>query len=106
MADGRIFIGEQARTAGLIDGISTLDSLLFRMASSEPVISKPQQKGTTTMSNSNEPRTFEAAVEQYLSSGKAKKRSEALSMAARNFPQFHEEYIDRANRERKDRGSR
>jgi ClpP class serine protease len=28
MADGRIFIGKQAITAGLVDGVSTLDRLI------------------------------------------------------------------------------
>lgn len=37
MADGRVFIGQQAVDAGLVDGISTLDALLERIAA------EPQQ---------------------------------------------------------------
>lgn len=32
MADGRVFIGQQAIDAGLVDGVSTLDALVARMA--------------------------------------------------------------------------
>jgi signal peptide peptidase SppA len=33
MADGRVFIGQQAIDAGLVDGVSTLDALIGQMAS-------------------------------------------------------------------------
>jgi signal peptide peptidase SppA len=35
MADGRIFIGQQAVSAGLVDGVATLDELIGRLASGE-----------------------------------------------------------------------
>lgn len=35
MADGRVFIGQQAIDAGLVDGVSTLDALIARAAAGE-----------------------------------------------------------------------
>lgn len=35
MADGRVFIGQQAVDAGLVDGVSTLDALIARASSGE-----------------------------------------------------------------------
>ncbi|NMV37236.1 signal peptide peptidase SppA [Ralstonia insidiosa] len=35
MADGRIFIGQQAVSAGLVDGVATLDELIERLAAGE-----------------------------------------------------------------------
>lgn len=41
MADGRIFIGQQAIDAGLVDGVSTLDSLITDLSSvGEPVFNR------------------------------------------------------------------
>lgn len=37
MADGRIFIGEQAIEAGLVDGVSTLDALIAELAVKQPI---------------------------------------------------------------------
>lgn len=41
MADGRIFIGQQAIDAGLVDGVSTLDSLIASLAAGSNPLSKP-----------------------------------------------------------------
>lgn len=51
MADGRVFIGQQAIDAGLVDGVSTLGALVAQLnaerAGAAP--SKPASKGTATM---------------------------------------------------------
>jgi signal peptide peptidase SppA len=45
MADGRVFIGQQAIDAGLVDGVSTLDALIARVADGEfnPQVDDAQQ---------------------------------------------------------------
>ncbi|PTR17494.1 signal peptide peptidase SppA [Nitrosospira sp. Nsp2] len=41
MADGKTFIGQQAIDAGLVDGVSTLDSLIASLAAGSNPLSKP-----------------------------------------------------------------
>jgi len=49
MADGRIFIGQQAIDAGLVDGVSTLDALVAqlntRRATGTPLAARPPRAG-------------------------------------------------------------
>lgn len=65
MADGKIFIGKQAITAGLVDGVSTFDRLIselsagaadsnfFAQAASDADIEANEQQETQTMGNEN-----------------------------------------------------
>jgi len=48
MADGRVFIGEQAVEAGLVDGVSTFDAVLSRMASGD--LSEKKERKENAMS--------------------------------------------------------
>jgi signal peptide peptidase SppA len=99
MADGKVFIGSQARSAGLLDGMATFDSVLTSLMLGEPVknTNSSIQKGITMSHQTTDgPRNFEAAVQMFLDRG-CKKRSEALAKAAREYPELHEEYILRAN---------
>ena len=47
MADGRVFIGQQAIAAGLVDGVTTLDALIARLNSN--------RKAGTSLARSNAP---------------------------------------------------
>ncbi|CAH1387029.1 S49 family peptidase [Candidatus Nitrotoga sp. M5] len=47
MADGRIFIGQQAIDAGLVDGVITLDALVAQLNSGAPQSIKTMTKGNT-----------------------------------------------------------
>ena len=50
MADGRVFIGQQAIDAGLVDGITTLDDLVAKMSAQQGVASMGiSTKGETKM---------------------------------------------------------
>ena len=51
MADGRVLIGKQAVDAGLVDGVSTLDAVISRMASGD--LSENKEKKENAMSNEN-----------------------------------------------------
>jgi capsid assembly protease len=66
MADGRVFVGQKAIDAGLVDGKTTLPQLMQKMKSQQGGANsgapnpKPMQKGKTSMSAENET-TFTAA---------------------------------------------
>jgi hypothetical protein len=50
------------------------------------------------------PKTFEAAIAKFMADGKS--RTDAIRAAVRNYPNLHEEYIDRTNREWERSGQR
>lgn len=47
MADGRVFIGEQAIAAGLVDGVSTLEALIARLNTNRAGAARPAPSATS-----------------------------------------------------------
>lgn len=78
MADGRIFIGEQARQAGLIDGIKSLDQLLSEVSSGAVNVprraysSQPAARKTMTRAE------IDVKAKQMAASGQAESYLEAV----------------------------
>lgn len=60
-------------------------------------------RGVTLAADTSEFRTFEEAVTYFFSSGKAKTRTEAIKLAARHYPDLHEQYLVRVNMEHRTR---
>lgn len=62
MAQGRVFIGKSAIEAGLVDGVSTLEAIINRLAEGEPfnqsgsvaVVNEPNQNEAGVASNHNQ----------------------------------------------------
>lgn len=48
MADGRVFIGEQAVAAGLVDGVSTLEALIEQLNTSRAGAAQPPKSSATS----------------------------------------------------------
>ena len=103
MADGRVFIGQQAIDAGLVDGVSTLDALVAEMAShpdrfaqrrkavfalgspSKSAGAAPKDrtpvKGTASMNDDN-PTLTRASLEQDHAAVFAQVRAEFMALGA------------------------
>lgn len=80
MADGKIFMGENAVKAGLVDGVSTFDQIINQMSSGEMNLKNKQIQEETQVMDINQlkkdhPEVFQAAIEQ----GK-KEMSESVSV--------------------------
>jgi signal peptide peptidase SppA len=88
MADGRVFVGQQAIDAGLVDGISTLDAVVARLSATatRAGVARPAQqtqpKGNHRMDKitlkTEHPDLFNAVIEE----GRAEGRAEGLAQGA------------------------
>lgn len=69
MADGRIFIGKQAIEAGLVDGVSTFDGLVDKLAGGDSAINTTREVNSMTLDKlkSEHPDIYQAV----LAEGKA-----------------------------------
>ncbi len=87
MADGRVFIGQQAIDAGLVDGYKSLNELIDQLAKdpgsvvSTPPGSRPKAITATTTSGSTEP-DFISAKGNTMSTPEAQQASQAAISAA------------------------
>lgn len=61
MADGRIFIGQQAVDAGLADGVATLDQIIAQLNDDRAIGAKPLPRGDQKMAFTREQIEAEAA---------------------------------------------
>lgn len=103
MADGRIFIGQQAVAAGLVDGVSTLDQLVQQLnrdrsgagsARSARIVSlpSPHTQGPTTMSLTREqlaaqhPELLQALLAEGAAAGASAERARIQAVEAQALP--------------------
>lgn len=92
MADGQIFIGQQAIDAGLVDGVSTLPKLIADLnaarksqsAGSAQTSTKP--KGTIQMDRTTLAATEPALLNEILAEGAAAERERIQSVQAQAIP--------------------
>jgi signal peptide peptidase SppA len=89
MADGRIFIGEQAVTAGLVDGVSTLDGLMGKLAARRAV--GVETANTLEVKSMPVDVDFDDVVAAFMAQGIS--RGQAVARAARENPEAHEKYV-------------
>lgn len=88
MADGRVFIGQQAIAAGLVDGVSTLDgviSALKQRAAGVAVSSQPKAEGEAMDRESILAQAPELA-EAFRAEGATAERQRILDVEAQNLP--------------------
>jgi signal peptide peptidase SppA len=98
MADGRVFVGQQAIDAGLVDGVSTLDALVQQLnddrragaAQAKPTASTPLPAGATPMDRTQleaqHPDLFKALVAEFTSAGAAAERARIQAVEAACLP--------------------
>lgn len=55
MADGRVFIGQQAIDAGLVDGVSTIDAMVEKLASDPEAFTKRRKAKVAALASSPAP---------------------------------------------------
>jgi signal peptide peptidase SppA len=90
MADGRLFIGEQAVTAGLVDGVSTLDGLTRKLAARRAVA--VETASTLEVKTMPADVDFDDVVAAFMAQGIS--RGQAVARAARENPEAHERYVN------------
>jgi capsid assembly protease len=104
MADGKVFIGQQAVSAGLLNGLASFDdALTVARGGSLPVHGRKELQMSVSTTTRQGGTTFESALATILRENPGMKRSEALSLCVKNHPDLHKEYLDRVNREFKAR---
>ena len=100
MADGKIFIGQQAVDAGLADSIGYFDDAVSAAGSLLSVNMNQLDQQTTKekkrMPYNQKPETFEQLV-AYFVDEKNMTKSEAIQKAMARAPELHEDYLRRAN---------
>lgn len=104
MADGKLFIGQQAVNAGLADGLGNLDDAISAAQSAMSIgktkinkIKNSLSGGLKNMFQSNQShQTFESLVAFYHED-KGMSMAEAIQKAMRKDPKLHEDFIRRVN---------
>lgn len=102
MADGRVFIGQQAVDAGLVDGVSTLSDLIAQMANSElpagvqakPTPPKKEKRMDLATLKKEHPDLAQALIDEGFAAGKAdgeqtgatNERARILGIEAHSMP--------------------
>lgn len=94
MADGRVFIGQQAIDAGLVDGVSTLDDLITKMAAQPGAGAARTQpmnlKGTKAMTReelmASDPQLVQALLDEGRAAGAEAERARILGIEANTMP--------------------
>lgn len=103
MADGRIYTGQQAVDVGLADRVGTMDLALELARGECKNAGNDKKKGVAMNStmggpSTGQPGSFEEVVNAYKAQGNTTIQS--LRMAVAKYPELHQEYIERRNRER------
>lgn len=93
MADGQIFIGQQAIDAGLVDGVSTLPKLIAELnaahkgqSAGAAQTSQTKPKGTIQMDRTTLAATEPALLSEILAEGAAAERERIQSVQAQAIP--------------------
>jgi capsid assembly protease len=100
MAEGRIFIGQQAIDAGLVDGVSTLAALIAQLNANRAGVAQrpslPSFKGSNSMDKAKlqaeHPELFRALVAEYTAAGAAAEIARIQAVKAASMP-GHEKLI-------------
>ncbi|MDY6879251.1 MAG: signal peptide peptidase SppA [Thermodesulfobacteriota bacterium] len=98
MADGKIFIGKQAITAGLVDGVATFDQLINNIL---PGLKGSQgnnfEEEMNQLLKGANMKNFESLVSDLIASGM--KRGDAIRQTVKDHPETHEAYIQKLKTE-------
>lgn len=94
MADGRVFIGQQAIDAGLVDAEISLDGLIAQLSASSTTLPfvkpKPQPKGKTAMNRDElqaaHPELVQSLLDEGRSEGASAERERILGIEATAMP--------------------
>lgn len=94
MADGRVFVGQQAIDAGLVDGVSTMDDLIAKLSSQPSAgvarIQPPKTKGTKAMTReelmASDPQLVQALLDEGRGAGADAERTRILGIEANAIP--------------------
>lgn len=94
MADGRVFIGQQAIDAGLVDGVSTLDALIAKLSAEtragvaqvQPQKPKGKQAMTREELMASDPQLVQALLDEGRQAGAEAERARILGIEAHAMP--------------------
>lgn len=95
MADGRVFIGEQAVAAGLVDGVSTLGALIAQLNAKRAGVAQPSHSATlqgADMSLTREqlaaqaPELMKALIAECVEKGAAAERARIQAVEGQSIP--------------------
>jgi signal peptide peptidase SppA len=99
MADGRIFIGRQAIEAGLVDGVSTFDGLVDKLAGGDSAISNKREVNSMSLTKETLKADHPALYQAVLDEGKALGMEEGTKAASESHKTELKEAVGNARAE-------
>jgi signal peptide peptidase SppA len=86
MADGRVFIGQQAVSAGLVDGVSTIDGLIANLKQRAAGVAASQTQGAITMDLATLTAEYPDLVQAIAADSAAAERARIADVEAQALP--------------------